>query len=144
MIKFNRILTTLIAIVGISTMGSVNAASQCSGLSNKMCSSKSNECTWRQSSVNKNGVKTKAHCRALPGKSVAAKKASSKAKISNTKSKATDKSKAASKKAKAKSSADVKKKSSSAKAKVASKKSKVKDKSKTSKKAAKKAAKDKK
>ncbi len=48
------------------------AKSQCSGLSKSVCAV-NDTCTWRKSSVDKNGKKTKAHCRALPGKSKAKK-----------------------------------------------------------------------
>lgn len=58
------------------------AKSQCSGLSNSSCGSNST-CTWRKASTDKNGKKTKAHCRALPGKS----KAKSASKKTTTKAK---------------------------------------------------------
>jgi hypothetical protein len=111
MIRFNRILATLVAVVVISFMNPVYAASQCSGLSNSKCASKSNECTWRKASVNKNGVKTKAHCRALPGKSnnivknASKAKTNTKSKVANKKSTAKSKSSAAKKTAKSKSAA---------------------------------------
>lgn len=63
------------------------AKSQCSGLSSSACSS-NNTCTWRKSSVDKNGKKTKAHCRALPGKSKATKTVS-KSKTTKAKTKKT-------------------------------------------------------
>lgn len=90
----------------------VYAKSQCSGLSSSACAG-NNTCTWRKSSVDKNGKKTKAHCRALPGKAKvtktkasntkAAKKVTS-AKDAKVKSKNKAKSKVKSKKAAAKNS----------------------------------------
>jgi len=63
--------TILICISITLSLLSISSASQaqskCVGLSKTTCSAKST-CTWRKSSVNKNGVKTKAHCRALPKK----------------------------------------------------------------------------
>lgn len=123
MIKFKKILATLVAVVGISVLSPANAASQCSGLSSSMCSAKASECTWRKSSVNKNGVKTKAYCRALPGKSKdlakttdKSKKTASKAKASIKKETTSAKDKVSSKKASStKYSADAKKKASSVK-----------------------------
>ena len=73
------------------------AQSQCVGLTNSQCKSNSS-CSWRKSSVNKNNVKTKAHCRALPnkGKSTTKKKTSTKkesTKKSSSKKKTTSSSK---------------------------------------------------
>lgn len=54
-------------MLGMLFVVPAQAKSQCSGLSNSKCASNST-CTWRKASVDKNGKKTKAHCRALPGK----------------------------------------------------------------------------
>ena len=78
---FAKSAMTLFCVFSITMPINASAASQCTGLSSSACSSKSSQCTWRKSSVNKNGVKTKAHCRALPGKANS-KNSTSKAKSS--------------------------------------------------------------
>lgn len=120
-----RILLSMTAafVLSLSILSPASAKSACSGLSSSACSVKSNMCTWRKSSVDKNGKKTKAHCRALPGK---AKKASAKTKSSKSKSTS------ASKKSASKKSSDVK--SSKTKKKVSKKSSKSSDSSKKKKK----------
>ncbi len=75
MVFFIALLSTFFSTVSVGK-------SQCSGLSSASCAS-NNTCTWRKASTDKNGKKTKAHCRALPGKSKAksaTKKASTKTK----------------------------------------------------------------
>lgn len=109
----NRILVTSVIALGLALGGSfanlADAASQCVGLSSSACSTKSSQCTWRKASVNKNGNKIKAHCRALPGKA----KASSGSKAKATKAKATsNNSKTEKKTSSAKSSTSSKKTSS--------------------------------
>ncbi len=79
---------TLAVSMGALFTQSASAKSQCSGLSSSACSS-NKTCTWRKSSVDKNGKKTKAHCRALPGqaknvKTSASKKAKSSASSSTS------------------------------------------------------------
>jgi len=87
-----RISIALLILLGAITLTAPSyAASQCSGLSSSACSSKSS-CTWRKSSVNKNGHKTKAHCRALPGQAKGSKsKATAKKKTTTSKKKTSSK-----------------------------------------------------
>jgi len=65
-----KILIGLCAIsaLSFSVINTSAAQSACVGLSSPACSAKSSMCTWRKGSVDKNGKKTKSHCRALPGK----------------------------------------------------------------------------
>ena len=86
-----NILVSMVAvfILSFGATGTALAKSACSGLSKSSCAAKSSMCTWRKSSVDKNGKKTKAHCRALPGKS---KKRATKSKSSKKKKKAKSKS----------------------------------------------------
>jgi len=123
--KSMLIIISMMAFVFFSV--SVQAKSQCSGLSKSVCAV-NDTCTWRKSSVDKNGKKTKAHCRALPGKS----KAKKTSKSSSSKSKPETKSTTKSDKSKASSSKKTKTKKTT--------KTKVKTKDKTKKKAAKKKA----
>ena len=113
------VVATFIATLSLSAQ----SKSQCSGLSNSSCSS-NNTCTWRKASTDKNGKKTKAHCRALPGKAKpvsSSKKANlKKAKDSVSKkspSKSTSSAKAATTKSKKKTT-DSKSKASKAKSKT--------------------------
>ncbi len=110
-------------VLGFS-FSSVSAQSQCSGLSNSVCG-KNSTCTWRKSSVDKNGKKTKAHCRALPGKA----KKSLKTKASNNKAKAKEKTS----KVSSKNTDSVKSKTSAVKSKTSKSKVKAKAKSSTNK-----------
>ena len=124
MLKKILILVSII-LLGASLSDSVLAKSQCSGLSNSSCS-KNNTCTWRKASVDKNGKKTKAHCRALPGKAkTQSKSKSSTSKSTNSKSSYSTKNESS--KSKSKSSDKLKSKAKSTKDK-AKKKAKSKNK----------------
>ncbi len=114
----NRILVSsvcaLALVLSVSFGNIAEAASQCVGLSSSACSSKSSQCTWRKASVNKNGNKTKAHCRALPGKaktSSSSKSKGSKAKTSSALTRSKEKASATKKKASSSKSTSASKKS---------------------------------
>lgn len=121
---FKKTMLTIISMmIAVGFSVSTHAKSQCSGLAKSVCSV-NDTCTWRKASVDKNGKKTKAHCRALPGKSKAkktTKKTSTKetsTKTSKTKANTTSKSTKTKAKAKAKKKS-VGKKSTKAKVKKA-------------------------
>ncbi|MGH1428982.1 MAG: hypothetical protein ACRBEE_13645, partial [Arenicella sp.] len=65
-----KILLAFIASTLLLLSVPASAQSQCVGLSSSQCSA-NKSCSWRKASVNKNNVKTKAHCRALPNKAKA-------------------------------------------------------------------------
>lgn len=76
-----KLLSTVLTIFLLLSHLPASAQSQCVGLTKNQCSA-NQSCSWRKSSVNKNNVKTKAHCRALPNqaKAGAKKKTTTKAK----------------------------------------------------------------
>lgn len=134
--KLNKLKQILVIVLfslgtGVHT-SNAQAQSQCSGLSNSACSA-NDSCTWRKSSVDKNGKKTKSHCRALPGKAKkvgakaksASKKSSAKA-VSGKKSEAKSKAKTKASKGKTKASKAKSKKATSSKGKTSKAKKKTK------------------
>ena len=84
--KLSTIFTVSFAVVLLLFNATAAAKSQCVGLTKSQCDANPT-CSWRKASVNKNGVKTKAHCRALPKQSKStAKKSSSKKSTKSKKS----------------------------------------------------------
>ena len=71
--KLSGIFVVCFSVVMVFFYASAAAQSQCVGLTSSQCGANSS-CSWRKSSVNKNNVNTKAHCRALPNQGKATSK----------------------------------------------------------------------